>query len=41
MKPMTHEIMAAGPATEDASHAPKSQPNQLTNLNRVTRVALG
>ena len=30
MKPMTHEIMAAGPATEDASQAPKSQPEPVS-----------
>ena len=29
MKPMIHEIMAAGPAIEDASHAPNNQPEPI------------
>ena len=36
MKPMTHEIMAAGPATEDASQAPKSQPEPINEPKPVS-----
>ena len=42
MKPMTHEIMAAGPATEDASQAPKSQPEPINEpkLSKTSCVKL-
>ena len=30
-KPIIHEIIAAGPAIEDASHAPNSQPEPMSD----------
>lgn len=38
--PRTHDMIAAGPAIDDASHAPNSQPDPIKELTLIRLIGI-